>query len=251
MHRDHQKVGVAREGGFHAIGMMGVEIDIGEAGESGAAEGHEGEDGVVEVAKPVGAVGQAVMGAAAGDVDRACAVGGQQLGGQHDAACAGGGAAEHLGEHGVRGGAEVVAGAGVGIHFARLFGPLQGGNIGGGVKGGQRGGLGAGADTEPVGGQPAKRAAEVHHGGDAGNTERVMVAVGRAAIDAGAQKKRPGQSARISQCHGSSASILFTTGGAFGRITLPHVATTSPSPSSRTLLKFQPGTNPSVSASHL
>ena len=64
---------------------MGIEIDVSQTGQALMAQRQEGEDRVVQIAKAVGAIGQAVMGAAAGDMDRACAVRGEEFGGQMNA----------------------------------------------------------------------------------------------------------------------------------------------------------------------
>ena len=69
MHRDHQKVGVAREGGFHAIGMMGVEIDIGDPAHALIQQRENAERYVVEIAEAARLPAPAMVGAACGMVN--------------------------------------------------------------------------------------------------------------------------------------------------------------------------------------
>jgi hypothetical protein len=110
VHRDQERVGIARQPMLHPVGVMGVDIDIGDAAHARAAQRQDREHRIVEIAEPGRPVGKAVMRAAAGVIDHAGPR--QQLPGQERGAGGGGGAAEHLGEDGVRHGPEPVPRAG-------------------------------------------------------------------------------------------------------------------------------------------
>jgi hypothetical protein len=108
--RDQERVGIARKPMLHPVGVMGVDVDIGDPAHTRAAQRQDREDRVVEIAEPGRAVGKAVMRAAAGVIDHARFR--QKLPGQERGARGGGGAAEHLGEDGVRHRPEPVPRAG-------------------------------------------------------------------------------------------------------------------------------------------
>lgn len=66
MDRDRRHARVVAKGRPHTVAVMGVQIDMGDAGTAKVDQAQDGQDRGVEMAKAMGAVGHAVVGAARG-----------------------------------------------------------------------------------------------------------------------------------------------------------------------------------------
>ena len=125
-----------------------------------------------------------------------------------------------------------------GCHAALLC-RLQRCDIVGIMPQGQRRRLGTRAAAEPVGRQPAQRTGQVHNRRHTGNRQRVRVTVAGGAVDL-----RTDQQGTDGCGQFRKGSIFEVIAPEVGLVKDPHVATTSPSGPSSTLLKFQLGTKP-------
>ena len=164
---------VVVEGGLHAVTVVRVDVHIQDVVEAGVDPGQDAQHSVVDVAEACGAVGHAVMGAAAGNVDDAGGGGGEARGVDHPAG-GGGGTAEDLAIDRVTVGADAVALAVGGLHGLGFLGADQG--------------RGDGAIDVSGGIEPAEGADEVEGSRDARDGERVLGAVGGVTVDLAANE---------------------------------------------------------------
>ena len=67
--RDHQTVRISGKAHFHAIRVMCVDIDISKPLNPMGPKAEHGKDWVIEITKPIGPVGHAMVGPAGGVVD--------------------------------------------------------------------------------------------------------------------------------------------------------------------------------------
>ena len=190
MRRYQQRVGVLRKGMFDPVRVMRVNIHVGHALRPVAPQRLDRQHRIVEIAKPVRAVGQAVMGAACGRIDDATDF--EQLAREQRPTRRRGRTAEHFRKDRIGRGAKPVARAHRVADGLGRFCRLQRGQVGGGVEPRQGRDLGARTGDELRRWQPSQRARQVHHRGHARHPQRVPRPIGRAAIDFSADKLRQG-----------------------------------------------------------
>ncbi|GGI97640.1 hypothetical protein GCM10011320_00390 [Neoroseomonas lacus] len=183
MHRQGEDAWVIVEGVLDAIAMMGVDVEIKDARQPQAEPFEQPKHGVINEAEPARPIGPAVMGAATRHMDHAALAG--QPGGEHRAAGAGGGAAEHLAIDRVAIGAEAEALALLGADRQGRLGPLQRREIRRRVEPGEV----IEARNRAVAvlrlGQPAERADQVERHRHARDRQRVLGPEAGATVDLG------------------------------------------------------------------
>jgi len=129
---DHQHICLALECVLNTVGVVGVDVNVGDALCAVAAEGLDRKDRFVEIAKPACPVWEAVVGAARGGVDDASVL--EEFTGEHRGPGGGRGAAVDFGENRVHVGAKGVAGFDVFADGLIFFRPLQGRDVVGRVE---------------------------------------------------------------------------------------------------------------------
>jgi hypothetical protein len=180
---------------LHAVAVMRIEVQIGDAREPLIEPGQHQQHRVVEVAEPGRPVAPAMMRAAAGAMHHATATG--QPGRQHRAPRRGRRSPPDFSVHRIAPRPDVVAGAILIAHRLRRLRPLERTQVAAimeprdFVHAGDRRGHELGVV------QPAHRAAEIGAGGDARDRQRMPRPVGRAAIHLAADIHRA--QARIGQ----------------------------------------------------
>ena len=186
--RDRVDPRIGGEGVLHAVAVMGVEIGMDQPADAGVQRGQDGEDRVVEIAEAARPVRPAVMGAARRMIGDPA---GQRLLRCGDrTADRGRGAPEHAGEYGIFRRAEVETAARVRRDFALFVGPAKCLDIGGVVEPAQGYRVGDRALDPGVRIDPAEVPAQVHGRLDPRYRQRMIAAIGGAAIDVVADKDR-------------------------------------------------------------
>ena len=182
---------VVAEGVLDAVAVVRVDVHVEKAVQAAVEPGEQAEHGVVEVAEAAGPRRLTVMRAAARHMDDAAV--------QRQPRCEGGaagprgGAGKDLAEDRIalRADAETLA---VGrVHVLGGLGALEGGDVVRVVEARERVRCRARAVDVALRVEPAERADQVERGGNARDGERVLRAVGGAAVDLRADQQRRAQ----------------------------------------------------------
>ncbi len=190
VNRNQPHARLPRQCGLYPVAVMGVQIHIENPPEAIVQQAQNPQNRIVEIAEAAGPVGPAMVGAARRAVDQPRALG-QQIGRQDTGPGGGGRAAIHFGENRVAAGADLMARAGFGIDGLHPFRRRHRRDVIGVVEAGQLIRRCHRAVDILIFREPAKRADQVQRGTDPRDRQRMLGAIGRAAINLSPDQDRP------------------------------------------------------------
>ena len=200
---------------LHAVAVMGVEVDVGDARQARLQQAQDREHRIVEIAEPAGAIGAAVM-RPAGRMEGDAAFE-RELRRADRASDAGRGALEHPGEQRVLHRADAMPLAGRHVDGAGRGRIAQCRDVAGIVEPRELGFGRAGARLVLACVEPVERVAEVDDRFDPRNRQRVHRPVGAPTIDVVADEHRPAPWARRRRSDAAIRVAVCAIPGAGGR----------------------------------